>query len=98
MDRSASSTAVSRSGRPLQIGLVLPMAEGMMAGKTARWSDFLAQARAAEELGFDSLWVFDHFLMPWQDRSGQVEGCWECWSLLAALAAATERITIGSWV
>jgi alkanesulfonate monooxygenase SsuD/methylene tetrahydromethanopterin reductase-like flavin-dependent oxidoreductase (luciferase family) len=74
------------------------MAEGMMAGATARWSDFLAMAKAAEDLAFDSLWVFDHFLMRWGDGSGRTEGCWECWSLLSALAAVTNRITIGSWV
>lgn len=98
MDLAVPSRPASPSGRPLQIGLVLPMAEGMMAGATARWPDFLALARAAEDLGFDSLWVFDHLLMPWHDGSGRTEGCWECWSLLAALAGATQRIAVGSWV
>jgi probable F420-dependent oxidoreductase len=90
--------SVSLRGRPLQIGLMLPFSAGQMAGGTARWPDFLELARLAEEVGIDSLWVPDHLLQPWRDGSEWAEGCWECWSLLAALAAVTNRITLGSWV
>ena len=74
------------------------MSEGMVAGSTARWSDLEALARAAEDFGFGSLWVFDHFIQSWRDGSARESGCWECWSILAALAATTERIALGSWV
>ena len=84
--------------RSVQIGLILPFFEKLMSGTTARWPDILALARAAEALGFDSLWVPDHFLMPWRDGSERTEGAWECCSLLAALAAVTDRIALGSWV
>jgi alkanesulfonate monooxygenase SsuD/methylene tetrahydromethanopterin reductase-like flavin-dependent oxidoreductase (luciferase family) len=86
---------VSLSRRPLKVGINLQIVEGAMAGKTAGWADVLAFAQRAEALGFDSLWVPDHLLLAW---GGQTRGIWECWSLLAALAAATHRIALGPLV
>lgn len=85
---------------PLQVGLLLPTYEGMVDGETPRWSDMLAIARRAEAVGFDSLWVVDHLTIPVdQSRPGaDPMGAWECWSLLAALSAATTHIGIGSLV
>jgi F420-dependent oxidoreductase-like protein len=50
--------------------------------------------RRAEDAGFDSLWVWDHFiqLRRWEDPL--LEG----WLMLAFLAAATERIRLGTLV
>jgi len=39
--------------RPLKVGIGLPDAEGMMGGRTARWSDLLRFSRLAEDIGFD---------------------------------------------
>lgn len=83
------------SGRPLKVGINLPTTEGAIAGKTARWTDLLAFTEQAEMLGFDSLWAPDHLLLKWQE---QTRGIWECWSLLAALAAVTRRVELGSLV
>jgi alkanesulfonate monooxygenase SsuD/methylene tetrahydromethanopterin reductase-like flavin-dependent oxidoreductase (luciferase family) len=69
-----------------------------MAGATPRWKDILAFARMAEDLGFDSLWVWDHFVLPWGDGSARTAGCWECLSLVSALAAVTSRVSLGTWV
>ncbi|HEY3081813.1 MAG TPA: TIGR03560 family F420-dependent LLM class oxidoreductase [Chloroflexota bacterium] len=62
------------------------------------WDDVLAKARAAEESGFDSVWLWDHLMF---DRTWG-ESDWgptlECFTGLAALAAATERVKIGHLV
>ncbi len=86
--------------RPLKVGLVLPHLEEWMGGETARWSDLVAMARRAEALGFDSLWLVDHFWyrFPLDDDAEPRRGVWECWSLLAALAAATSRVELGTLV
>lgn len=82
--------------RPINIGIMLPESEREMAGATARWSDFLAMGREIELLGFDSLWFADHLLMKVPDHEPQ--GAWEAMSVLAALAATTERITLAPFV
>jgi len=87
--------AALRPIRPLKVGINLPTTEGALSGKTPKWADLLAFAERAEVLGFDSLWVPDHLLLRWQ---GQTRGIWECWSLLAALAAVTHRMELGSLV
>src|SRR5262249_15564490 len=88
----------SAPARPLKVGVVLPQVEGMLAGGTARWSDLLAIAQTAEAVGFDSVWVVDHFLFPPRAPGGPGLGCWECGSLLGALAAATHRVELGTFV
>src|SRR6202034_4870890 len=53
-------------------------------------------ARAAEGVGFDSLWLGDHLL--YDLPGGVTRGPWEAWTALVALAAATERIELGPLV
>lgn len=62
------------------------------------WRDFptiLRQWRWAEETGWDSAWLFDHF---WSLRPTNDGPTLEAWTLLAALAASTGRIRMGTQV
>ncbi|HWS55877.1 MAG TPA: LLM class flavin-dependent oxidoreductase [Pyrinomonadaceae bacterium] len=95
--RHFEAPAEAPARRP-EVGLVLPQMEGAMAGETPRWPDLQAMARAAEAAGFDSLWVIDHLLLNARGEQARRKGVWECWSLLAALAATTSRVRLGSLV
>lgn len=57
-----------------------------------QWSVMLSIATTAEELGFDSAWVFDHF-HTFPDQTQQ--STFEAWTLMAALAVTTSRIRLG---
>src|SRR5260370_10888770 len=88
----------SSSEGSLKVGIVLPVVEGMMAGATPRWPDIQAMAAAAEGVGLDSIWVIDHLVFPPPEASERPIGVWEGWSILAALAATTQRIELGTFV
>lgn len=91
-------TSAGRASRPLKVGLLLPVIEGTMAGESASWRDLAAFSVRAESLGFDSLWLPDHLLFRHAGREADPVGVWESWSILAALAAATSTITLGTFV
>jgi alkanesulfonate monooxygenase SsuD/methylene tetrahydromethanopterin reductase-like flavin-dependent oxidoreductase (luciferase family) len=83
------------SPRPT-VGLNLPYVEGSMDGATPRWTDIEAMALAAEEAGFDAVWVSDH--VGFGDPDTGWSGAWESWTLLTALAVATTRVRLGTYV
>jgi probable F420-dependent oxidoreductase len=77
--------------RPLRIGIQLPEVE-----RTVRWQELAAMARAAEETGFDSVWLGDHLL--YRDDGRPERGPWDAWTMLAGLAAVTTRVRLGPLV
>jgi F420-dependent oxidoreductase-like protein len=80
----------------LEFGLQVPRFE--FPGHPGTTADALAGvARAAEEAGFKSLWVMDHFLqIPQIGR--EWEDMLESYTTLAYLAGVTERIRLGTLV
>src|SRR5436190_17819228 len=76
-------------GRP-RVGIQLPEAE-----RRVPIEEYLAMARAAEAVGFDSIWVGDHLV--YRDE-GPERGPLEAFTLLAAIAVVTTEIRLGPLV
>ena len=49
----------------------------------------------AEKVGFDSIWISDHFFF---DKSPETRNCLEAWTVLAALASKTHSLRLGTLV
>ena len=90
-DRPTMHVPPFKPGRPLRVGVQLPEIE-----REVRWPEYVAMARRAEELGFDTVWISDHLLYRFAD--GTTRGPWEVWTLLSAIAASTSRIRLGPLV
>jgi alkanesulfonate monooxygenase SsuD/methylene tetrahydromethanopterin reductase-like flavin-dependent oxidoreductase (luciferase family) len=98
------------SARDLKFGFFLPQWRRSTMSDVLRSGQVISFAQFAERVGFDALWLADHFryelyvdMLPHgiqlsDDLRGVKTGAWECWTTLAALAIATERVTIGTLV
>ena len=78
----------------MKVGVLLPM--GNHGSAPEPWPEVLAFAQRAESLGLDALWVVDHTLFRFPNAPER--GIHEAWSVLAALAAATSRVELGTLV
>jgi alkanesulfonate monooxygenase SsuD/methylene tetrahydromethanopterin reductase-like flavin-dependent oxidoreductase (luciferase family) len=72
----------------VKVGVVLPLFSGD-PGKV------LDAARESEDLGFDGVFVFDHFFPPGAPRD---RPALEAFTTLAAVATVTDRISVGTLV
>jgi len=83
----------STEPRGSRFGVVLPQGwRGDLADRD--FETVAGVARAADELGFDSVWMYDHL----QTRDGDPAPVLECWTALAALARETKRVRLGQIV
>src|SRR5918999_4050148 len=82
----------------MKVGVIVPQGwTGEYAGmdQRAAWRRTVEVAQAADQLGFESIWIFDHFhTVP--DPTDEMT--FESFTSLAALAALTERVRLGQIV
>ena len=82
----------------MRVGLLAPQGwKGEYDGWSPAdaWARTIELARQAEELGFEALWVFDHFHTVPRPTE---EITFESFTVLSALAMATERVRLGHMV
>ena len=84
---------------PLVFGAFVPQGWKMelssIDGAEAKWQTAVDVARLIEELGYDSLWVYDHFHNVPRPAH---EAVFECWTTIAALSQVTSRVRLGQMV
>jgi F420-dependent oxidoreductase-like protein len=64
-------------------------------GAAAQWKTAVDIATLAEDLGYDSIWVYDHFHNVPKPAH---EAVFECWTTIAAISQRTSRIRLGQMV
>ena len=77
----------------MRIGLILPMGDELEPGVPLPYADIRALTLHAEAAGLDAVWTYDHLVGDKPESSA--DSPWEAWSVLTALAEATERISLG---
>src|SRR5215210_1654716 len=67
---------------------------GIITIQNAPWATMVERWQHIEALGFDSVWVADHYVNPYQPTQPWFDG----WTLLTALATQTTTIRLGALV
>jgi F420-dependent oxidoreductase-like protein len=84
---------------PIKFGVFVPQGWRMDLAEIddpiEQYETMTRVAHAADEGGWDSIWVFDHFhTVP----TPELETCFECWTITATLARDTQNVKIGQMV
>lgn len=84
----------------MRIGLALPHYGYPTPGPELSWGGLVEAARRAESLGFESVWISDHFFLDITRYGGPqgLVGTPEAFTSVAALLTLTDRIRIGTLV
>jgi F420-dependent oxidoreductase-like protein len=94
----ASSSAGAQPGNVI-FGAFMPQGWKMelagIDGAEAKWAAAVAIAQKAEDLGYDSIWVYDHVHNVPRPAH---EAVFECWTTMAAISQRTSRIRLGQMV
>ncbi|MBA3643696.1 MAG: LLM class flavin-dependent oxidoreductase [Chloroflexia bacterium] len=107
-DRPATPTAPAirqgrwpESRREMSFGVMLPIADlDAISNQSVGlgFHDMVEMGRLAVEVGFEALWLPDHFILKLEREGNQARGVWECWTTCAGLAASIPEATIGALV
>ena len=80
----------------MKIGVVINHTENTNSGQALSYPELREMAKTADSSGLDSIWLFDHLLF--RHDPPETVGIWECWTLLSALAEATDHVELGTLV
>lgn len=75
----------------MKVGLLLPH-----FGAEASYEKILKGCQKAEEYGFDSVWVRDHLVFEPHGMEGTDNTHYDCFVVLAAIAAITKKLILGT--
>jgi F420-dependent oxidoreductase-like protein len=64
-------------------------------GAAAKWAKAVEIAQLAEQLGYDSVWFYDHVH---NSPRPAHEAVFECWTTIAAISQVTHRVRLGQMV
>ena len=85
----------------MKVGVALPHYDfSFPDGRRATLDDVVAFARRVEALGYDSVWISDHFFLDLARYGGSAQryGSLEAMTTLSSIAVETERVRLGTLV
>jgi F420-dependent oxidoreductase-like protein len=99
LGRDVNIVVVGRKTMGVKVGVLVPQGWHLdlesIEDPEDKFEAMVRVAKETERLGFDSVWLYDHFhTVPYS----KVETNFECWISTAALARETSRVRIGQMV